>query len=199
MDSRKKIVVFGGSFNPPHIGHAVAIENLLRLFLCDELWVMPSSDRRDKKIGVSGKDRLAMLDIMISEFFPEVHIIKTSDLEINRPGFTATYDTLKELERFYPNDEFYFFIGTDAVGEVKEKWVKGDILHEKTKFVVINRPGAPLPENLPKNVILLQTETSGFNISSTFIRKLLTNGRTGMPYITKGVADYINREGLYRS
>ena len=63
----KKIVIYGGAFNPPHIGHAIAIENVLRLFPCDEIWVMPTADRHDKKIKVDGVHRVQMLNLMVQE------------------------------------------------------------------------------------------------------------------------------------
>src|SRR3989344_3593256 len=97
---RKKIVIYGGSFNPPHIGHAIAIEAVLRNFKCDEIWVMPSAERKDKHIGTPGKHRIKMLEMLIGEYFRTSKIpVKISDLEIKRPGLTTTYDTKTELEK----------------------------------------------------------------------------------------------------
>ncbi|MBI3633436.1 MAG: adenylyltransferase/cytidyltransferase family protein [Candidatus Vogelbacteria bacterium] len=92
--AEKKVVIYGGAFNPPHIGHAAAIENIIRLFPCDEVWVMPSADRHDKAISVNGEHRLKMLQIMIDKVFPDSEIpIIVSDMEIKRGVSTTTYET----------------------------------------------------------------------------------------------------------
>ena len=67
----KKIALYGGAFSPPHLGHASVIEAILRLFPCDEIWVMPSADRHDKIVSASGEHRIKMLELMITELFPE--------------------------------------------------------------------------------------------------------------------------------
>ena len=196
----KKIVIYGGGFNPPHIGHAVAIENIIRLFPCDEIWVMPSDDRHDKTMAVSGEDRLAMLQIMIDKAFPDSKIpIIVSDFEIRRGVLTTTLETKEQLERIYPTHDFYFQFGTDVVGDIRDKWFKGRELYETARFIVLRRSGSPIPKNLPKNsVLLIDKQVISTDVSSTFIRRLLTRGFSGMPYVTRSVAEYIKERNLYK-
>lgn len=195
----KKIIIFGGSFNPPHIGHALMIENVIRLFDCDEVWVMPSADRRDKKIEVNATDRIQMARIMIKENFQKSKIpIKISDLEIKRSGFTTTYDTILELEKKYPKNKFYFLIGSDSLLDIKTKWVKGKILWDKLNFVVVSRINFEMPKNLPSHCEILADKINGLDVSSTFLRELINNGYSGMPYMSKGIAEYIKIHKLYK-
>lgn len=196
----KKIVVYGGAFNPPHIGHSIAIENILRFFSCDEIWVMPSADRHDKQISVSGDDRLKMFQIMVDELFSDSKIpILISDIELKRGIMTTTLDTKIELEKRHPRHQFFFQMGSDVVGDIKDRWHKGRELFETANFIVTKRSGSPIPKELPKNsVILGDKQTVNIDISSTLIRRLLARGYSGMPYITKGVSEYIRQNKLYK-
>src|SRR3989344_6221245 len=122
----KQIALYGGSFSPPHLGHASVIEALLRLFPCDEVWLMPSADRRDKAVWASGKHRLEMLKIMVVELFPDAKIpIIISDFELLLPGMTATYETLRQVKECYPADQFHFVLGSELFPEIETKWVRG--------------------------------------------------------------------------
>jgi nicotinate-nucleotide adenylyltransferase len=201
MDSpKKKIVIYGGAFNPPHIGHTIAIENILRFFPCDEVWVVPSADRHDKQISVSGDDRLKMFNIMIDEIFPDSKVpILISDVELKRGIMTTTLDTKLELEKKHPEHQFFFQMGSDVIGDIKSGWLKGRELFETANFIVTKRLGSSLPKELPKNsVILGDKQVISIDISSTLIRRLLARGYSGMPYITKGVAEYIKENKLYK-
>ncbi len=75
-NTKRKVVVYGGAFSPPHIGHAIAIESMMRLFPCDEIWMMPTSDRFDKKMSAPAENRVAMLELWIKEYFdnPSQHV-----------------------------------------------------------------------------------------------------------------------------
>lgn len=197
----KKVVIYGGAFNPPHIGHAAAIETIIRLFPCDEIWVMPSADRHDKQISISGEDRLNMLRIMVAEAFPDSKIpVAVSDVEIRRGTMTTTLDTKIQLEQRHPDHEFHWMFGSDVVGDIKDKWLKGRDFFETANFIVTKRAGAQIPKDLPKNTILLiDKHTADIEISSTFVRRLLARGYSGMPYIaTPGVAEYIKQNRLYK-
>ena len=199
LNKHKKIVIFGGAFNPPHFGHAVIIENLLSQFPCDEIWVMPSADRHDKTIGVSGKHRLKMLEILIKESFLNPKIpIKISTIELDRPRLTTTYDTKLELEKKHPNYEFYFVVGADSFNDIKTKWVNGEKLYKEAKFIVFSRPDVPLPEFLPENAVLLKKATAGTDISSTMMRSLIGEEKSIEKYTAKAVAGYIRENKLYK-
>ncbi len=196
----RKIVIFGGSFNPPHIGHSLMIENIIRLFKCDEIWVMPSADRQDKTIGVKAGHRLKMLKMMIAEIFPKPAIpILISDMEIKRKKLTATYDTIMELEKKKPENKFYFLIGSDVLNDIKTKWIKGNILWNKLNFVVTPRINFLTPKILPPYCEILADKINGLSISSTFLREIISQGFSGMPYVSGNVSEYISKNKLYKN
>ncbi len=194
----KRIVLYGGAFSPPHLGHASVIEAILNLFPCDEIWIMPSADRLDKTVSASAEHRLKMFNIMISELFlnPTVPII-ISSLEIDRKKLTTTYDTMKELEEKYPDYEFYFLLGPDIAGNISQ-WIDGDKLigETKTKFITYKDQSEKLPDNLPPRLTILDIRHS--SISSTMIRALIKDGHQDIPYLSKGVAEYIKKNNLYK-
>jgi len=195
----KKIVIFGGAFNPPHFGHTSVIQAILEKFPCDEIWVMPSADRHDKAISVSGQQRSKMVEILIKELFQDVKVpIKISTLELDRLRLTTTYETKVELEKNFPKCKFYFVLGSDSFNDIKTKWVNGEKLYKEANFIVLIRPGISLPESLPQNVTLLERNLGLSNFSSTDIRSLIASGNLADQYLSKGVSQYIKENNLYR-
>lgn len=101
------------------IGHASVIEAVLRLFPCDEIWVMPSADRHDKVISAPAEHRIKMLKIMTEDYFSDSKIpIKISRLEVDRNKPTTTFDTMNELKSKYPDFEFHFVVDLDQLGQI---------------------------------------------------------------------------------
>src|SRR3990167_4035831 len=132
----KKIALYGGTFSPPHIGHASVIEAILRLFPCDEIWVMPSADRHDKTASAQSEHRLKMLRTMIGELFPNPNIpMLVSDFEIRTNKPTVTYETLQALKKEYPDHEFYFVLGSENLENIKTKWINGEKLLQENNFL----------------------------------------------------------------
>ncbi|MBI2064577.1 MAG: nicotinate (nicotinamide) nucleotide adenylyltransferase [Candidatus Yanofskybacteria bacterium] len=194
----KKVALYGGSFSPPHLGHASVIEALLRLFPCDEIWVMLSADRKDKQITADGKNRIKMLELMINELFPDAKIpilISDFELKLNKP--TATYETLRLLKEKYPDHTFNFVLGSDNLRIIETEWVNGERLFQEADFLALKNPLIPLPKKLPPHITILN-DVAWTNISSTFVRKLIAQGHSGIPYLTKGVAEYIKSNSLYK-
>lgn len=198
-NQKNKIVVYGGAFSPPHIGHAVAVESIVRLFPCDEIWVMPTADRLDKKMSAPADDRIAMLELWLNEYFGKSRIpIKISDIELKRPELTTTYKTKLELEEKFSDSEFYFYIGSDILGDIEPKWVNGKELYQKANFIVFKKAGGDLSFALPPHITILEENVILVNASSTFIRNLIKSGLSGIPYVPRSIADYIAANHLYQ-
>lgn len=201
----KVIVIYGGSFNPPHIVHGRIVETIMKRFaVCNEIWVMPSADRDDKAMEVSGDDRLKMTEILIREMIPddEGPKVRVSPLEILRKRLTTTWETISILGSCYPYAIFYFALGTDIVGDIKRKWKNGDRLFNSANFLLFDRPDAALSkkelEALPKNFIYIGEIEGVIGVSSTRIRERVKRGASIEGLTTRGVIDYINEHGLYR-
>ena len=152
---------------------------------------MPSADRHDKTVTASGEHRVKMLEIMIAELFlkPKMPIL-ISDFELRLSKPTVTYETLKLLKEKYPNHDFHFVIGLENLGVIETRWINGKKLFREADFIAIKNPLVPLPNKLPPHITIID-DVVWSDISSTFIRKLIAQGYSGLPYLTKGVAEYI--------
>ncbi|TSC82322.1 MAG: putative nicotinate-nucleotide adenylyltransferase [Parcubacteria group bacterium Gr01-1014_19] len=195
----KKIVIYGGAFNPPHLGHAAVLDLLLKNFPCDEVWIVPSASRKDKQIGVAGKDRKNMLEELLKHSFSGIKTpIILSDLEINRDRPTVTYETKTELESLHPGNEFHFLIGSDSAAEIEEKWVRGPELFSEARFVIVGRPKFKIPEKLPHYSSVVGALPDSLDMSSTLVREKIAKGEYVGQYLPPAVEQYIKERNLYK-
>lgn len=200
---KKKIIVFGGSFNPPHLGHAALIQTAIDNLDFDKVWVIPSADRRDKKISVSGEERYTMTSLMIRDIFSHSKIpviVTRHELDRNKPA--STFDTKTELEEKHPDHEFYFFFGADVIPHIRESWVHGQEVWNKTHFIFGLRPGFGVElekTELPPYTILLKDNTKLIDISSTDIRSSMGDAKKELisKFTSPSVAQYIFDKKLY--
>lgn len=198
QQSKKKIIIFGSAFNPPHLGHAALLRAAFSDFPCDEVWVMPTGDRLDKKFSASAKDRFQMAKIWLAELFSDIATpIMLSRMELDRGKPTFTHDTHQELSRLYPDNDFYFLVGGDVLSDMRAKWHKGNEVHKNLNFLIVRRPGYDLPEDLPVHSVILRT--SGSDISSTNIRSATKTGQDVRDLMPAGVWRFIQEKGLYQS
>ena len=110
-----KIGIFGGTYNPPHLGHMAAAKAAIETLHLDKLLLIPDRIPPHKELPenpVSNEDRLAMTRIMGDRLdCPDV--VEVSDLEMHRTGKSYTADTLRQLRQVYPTDELWLMMGTD--------------------------------------------------------------------------------------
>ena len=196
---KKRIALFGGSFNPPHKGHSAVVRALGKVEGLDEIWLMPSANRWDKSISVSGPDRLHMLDLLIADTLQDLKAsVRTFDHEIRKPNLSTTFETKHELEKLYPYHEFHFVFGSDVVPSIPTKWVHGQELYERANFIFVDRPGTILLTDctLPPHckVIPLGDIES---ISSTHVRSLAHDIEKLATCTSPSVAQFIVDKKLY--
>ncbi|MBU5595318.1 nicotinate-nucleotide adenylyltransferase [Amphibacillus sp. MSJ-3] len=185
----KKIGLLGGTFDPPHIGHLAMAEEVYERLSLDEIWFIPSSEPPHKeKAKVSAQDRLDMLTVAIDQ----VDYFQIKTIELERKGKSYTIETIRTLQRQYPNAQFYFIIGADMV-EYLPNWHKIDQLVKMVQFVGVKRPEFELETPYP--VILL--DTPGLDISSTMVRQRLEKNHSVRYLIPQEVLALIKERGLY--
>lgn len=169
----KKVVLFGGSFNPPHIGHKKLIELVRDSFSCDEIWLLPSGDRRDKTIEIEPQHRIQMAHLFAQTIQKEDRPkIIVSEHEVKKVNKTATIETLEELSRLYPENEFYLIVSSELVPAIKKTWVRGQELFETARFIIIERPGShSITEiELPPLSTIIHPNSPLPEMSSTIVR-----------------------------
>ncbi len=216
MATAKKVGLFGGTFNPIHLGHLRGGEEIRDLFGLDQVIFIPSAHPPHKAAEdvVDPLSRLEMVKLATSSnpFF------SVSDVELQRSGESYSVDTL-DYFRERGSDTFFFIVGTDAFLEI-ETWKEYRKLFSLCNFIVMTRPGSgdhAASTRLPKGLIsMFHSEPGGgfwrhesghtlrfseivfLDISSTRIRDLLKKGRSVKYLVPSEVEDYIERHGLYR-
>ena len=205
-NSKTRVAIFGGSFDPPTIAHMqIACEIYNNFEHIDQVWIVPCGDGRcDIKLRTPANHRLNMLHLIKDDLIAHNVPIFIDETEINRGEYIPTYYLLKELEETHKDMEFVFCIGTDLLEGLKT-WDEYDKLVEEFEFIIVSREDyhlvLDLPEVVyPKKYEVLETIISG---SSTKVRNrihsrienklnLAINGLT-----TNRVIKYIQENKLY--
>lgn len=195
-----RIGIFGGTFDPIHIGHLYCAEQAMDELGLEYVIFLPASNpafKQDSKIE-GFADRYEMCRIAIADN-PR---FKLSDVESRRSGITYTVDTLLELRSCMPDDDLYFILGSDSFITL-DKWKDTERLSRLATFVSISRHDFNIDEDQKKRL-----DKMGFDyeilklpyldISSTSIRRSISEGRTIRYLVPDGVLEYIQCNDLYR-
>ncbi|MFC4404052.1 nicotinate-nucleotide adenylyltransferase [Gracilibacillus xinjiangensis] len=186
----RKIGLFGGTFDPPHYGHLIMAEQVYESLQLDEVWFIPTNHPPHKEDAKSnGILRKEMIEAAIQGH----PAFRVNGIELNRTGKSYTIDTIRDLQREYPDTAFYFIIGGDMV-EYLPKWHQIDELNEIVQFVGVNRPG----HSMETAYNIEEVEMPLINISSTMIRDRVANDRSIRYLTTPEVKVIIEKSKLYQ-
>ncbi len=185
-----KIGVLGGAFNPPHIGHLTLAQDILEILSLDKVFFIPTNISPHKEaLEVDVKLRLEMAKLATSGNKK----FEVLDLETKRGGVSFTIDTIRELKKRFPKDDFYLIIGSD-LAKTFSTWKNYQDLKKEVKIIVAKRREYPLDGNeFYHTVNIRQVETS-----SSQIRELIKNGCSIRHLVTENVAKYIQQHNLYK-
>ena len=190
-----KICLFGGTFDPPHIGHLLIAQTVCEAEGFDKVVFIPANRSPNKKVATLQKDRVDMLELAV-EGNPNFEI---SDLEIRRGGVSYTIDTLRAFkdELVDENDEISYLIGSDSLLDFKN-WKEPREIIEKSNVIVAIRPGFR-PSDIPSWLLhgVHFANIPRFEISSSNIRKRWAEDKTIRYMVTLPVWEYINKHNLY--
>ncbi|WP_027107674.1 nicotinate-nucleotide adenylyltransferase [Lacticigenium naphthae] len=189
---KKKIGIFGGSFNPPHIGHLIIADQVQNQLGLEKILFIPTANppHVSKKETISAEHRIEMITLSIEEN-PNFSV----DLsEIVRGGKSYTFDTIVELKERNPETEYYFIIGGDMVADLKN-WYKIEELLKIVQFVAVRRPHYAKETEYP----VIWVDIPEIEISSTLIRQKIRQNCSVNYLISSTVLEYIQKEGLYKS
>lgn len=180
-----KIGIYGGSFNPIHKGHIALAKFAIENLQLDKLFLVPANKSPDKKEVeyAPSKDRINIINLVLEDK------MILSEFEIKRGGVSYTKDTINYFKSKFPNDELYFFIGTDNINGLN-KWEGIDLMAKQVRFVAFQRGKEFSKINVKKyNVLLLNNPI--YKYSSTDYK----NGNLDM--VEPQVQEYIGENFLY--
>lgn len=184
-----RVALFGGSFNPPHVGHQLLALYVLETTAVDELWFVPTFQHPFHKALETFEDRRAMCERAALALGPRVRV---SDVEARLGGASLTLRTVQRLIDDYPGHAFSLVIGSDLVAET-DSWHGIAELHRLVPFIVVQRGGhASAPVDADGAAAVMMPE-----ISSSEIRAALAAGRPMTRWIPGEVLDYITARRLY--
>jgi len=190
-----QITLFGGSFNPPHIGHQIVIEQAFELMPdTDEMWLLPDYTHNFPKHEklIAPDHRLAMARLLESDR------VKTETCVIEKKMSGNTIDHIEYLLQKYQGHNFSFLIGSDNLPTFN-RWSRWEDLLDLIPFYIYPRAGhamGPLQKNMTPLLHPLQAMT---NISSTLVRHRLENDLSVDFLLPPKVAGYIRANSLYQT
>ena len=199
MRERRRIALYGGTFDPVHSGHLEVARRVLELFEIDEVIFIPAQLAPHKvgRLVTEPIHRYAMLALATQDD-PQLRI---STFELDAPDRRYTVDTVAEFQRLLGDDtELFFIMGADSWSEIKT-WRDWERLLQMTNHIVVTRPGYELPPAPPElKERIFFTDAVMKDISATNIRRLASEGRYGEldQMVPATVAEYIRKYGIYR-
>ena len=191
-----KLGIFGGTFNPPHLGHLIVAECVRDQLQLDRVLFIPSATPPNKRPEsfVPAADRLAMTRMAIERNAA----FEVSDLEAARGGISYTVDTVTALGAMFPRASLHLLIGADNLIEF-ETWKSPDEILTMVDLVAMARPGFEVEKTRAKYARQASyVKVPQIAISGTEIRRRVKMGRSIRYLVPREVEEYIRRHGLYR-
>jgi nicotinate-nucleotide adenylyltransferase len=192
----KKIGIFGGAFDPPHIGHLIAAQYAAEQLSLDKVIFVPSGNHpfKEGKLVATAEQRFAMTKLAIAGN----PIFDVSDVEVRKEGKSYTFETLEHFSELYADGTLSFLIGTDNIKDFPS-WKHPEKIVELATVVVLNREVVRIPKQENEFMArFLYLDTPTIEISSTEIRSRLAEHKTIRYMIRNGVELFLDMTGLYR-
>jgi len=200
-----RIGIFGGSFDPVHLGHLLLAETCREQCRLEEVWFLPAATppHKTKRVLSPANYRSAMLQLAVAGHAA----FRVSALEIERGGISYTVQTLRELNQQRPADELFFLMGADSLRDLPT-WREPDAICRLAIPVVVRRRGAPDPDLSvlqdmvsPERLDTIrqsEVEMPVVEFSSSSIRQAVAEGHSIRYQTPRAVEKYIETNGLYR-
>jgi nicotinate-nucleotide adenylyltransferase len=192
-----RLAIFGGSFDPPHVGHLLAASDALEQLSLDRIVLVPAATQPLKAglAGATATQRLEMARLLVEgdERF------EVSSVEVDRGGLSFTVDTLMHFAMQYPSAERFLLVGADVLGSFGQ-WREPERILELASLVLLQRQ-SEAPTATPKALQdrgIRRLPTRRIDVSSTEIRERVRVGKSIRGFVPDAVAAYIQRGGLYR-
>lgn len=213
-----RVGIFGGSFNPPHMGHLSSMQTVLKKAGLDQIRVIPATQNplKMQTEGPTPQQRLEMTREALSSW-GSAYVV--DDQEIKRGGKSFTIDTIKKIRKEVEANDLYLIVGMDKLAEL-EQWKDISSIIKEANLIITSRPGFQFPESPEELPEILRDQVADFDFnfielntgrniqflkvddvvaSGTELRKALRGGRNVTKDIPLAVENYIRENKLYRN
>ena len=202
----ERIGILGGTFDPIHLGHLIIAEQARDQYKLDRVLLIPSGhsyfkDNRSRKVQPA-QVRLEMTKIAVGNYKP----FEVSDIEVNRPGNTYSFETLEELKDQNPESELFFIVGADTICSMRT-WREPKRIFDVCTVLAAMREDQVDPEEFKKQTQALERDFGArifpvsipnIGISSTQIRERAASGKTIHYLVPDALESYIIETGIYK-
>ncbi len=196
-----RTAIFGGTFDPVHLGHRYCLESVMKNVGLDRVFIIPDRipPHKQRQDIASGSDRLEML----RRTFANTRGAEISDWELCREGKSYSVLTLRHFHSLYPDDRLYFIMGSDML-LCFDKWYCWEEIISMCALICVSRCSADKDRLEQKaktlraagaEVIIVDVEP--FEASSSQIRQMIRNGEDCSGFMDKNTLDYIKNKDLY--
>jgi len=191
-----KVGLFFGSFNPVHVGHMIIGNYMATQTDLQQVWfvVSPQNPLKPKRTLLRDYDRLHLVQLAIGD---NLHL-RASDIEFNLPKPSYTIDTLIVLKEKYPEKDFVLIMGGDNLGTL-HKWKNYEQLLQNYEIYVYDRPDYDKGELASHPKVHIYDEVPLMEISATYIRNCLQNGKSIQYLVPDAVYHYLVQTNLYKN
>ncbi len=186
-----RLGVYGGAFDPPHLGHLVAASDACDALGLHRLLWIPSAVHPLKAVRTAADVRLEMVRAAVADD-PR---FAADDLELRRTGPSYTVDTLRELRAREPGAQLFFLTGADNLADLP-RWREPDEVARLATLAVVSRAGDALPADAPYPAV--SVAVTRVDVSSTEIRRRVAAGLSIRYLVPEAVRAVVDRERLYR-
>lgn len=187
-----RVGLFFGSFNPIHVGHLMLAQYMVNFADVDEVWLVVSPQnpfKQDVELADT-QHRLNMARLAVGDN----EKIKISEVELSLPKPSYTIDTLRALEKEYPEIEFSIIMGADNLMGLN-RWKEAETLLSRYRIIVYPRPGYEAKE--PEGAHIEIVDAPQVDISSTQLRRWIGEGRSVLYFTNDKVIEYFSQNNLY--
>lgn len=193
----KRIGLFGGSFDPPHVAHLILAETAREQADLEEIWWIPAAIPPHKQ-RVRLTDPVDRIEMIRRAIAGNRHF-RINDLEIRRSGVSYTIQTITELQGEYPTERFFLLVGGDSLRDF-HTWYRPEEILARVDLIVYDRPGydfSGVSQSILKKTIELKAPL--LEISGTDIRQRVEDGKSIRYRVPESVRSYIVNNKLYQS
>lgn len=202
MEDRKSIVIYGGSFNPPHNVHFLIADQVLKEYQeVEKVVFIPVNNKYPKSGIIENEHRYNMLKRVIEK----KEKLELSDLDMHGEKSVLTINVLEQMEKQYKDREMWVLVGSDNLKKI-HKWYRSEDLLANYKILVMERDGDSVEKIIEENELLKRNKSNikklnqdiKSNLSATYIRSRIREGKSIKDLVPKEVAEYIEQNRLFR-